>query len=134
LRTVGSTSLTTCSSSGVPTLLGGATQGTCYDQADRLVGYKQGTTTSSYAYDGDGLRTSKTVGSATTSYVWDVSQSPPLVVAFTTGAGTTKADFGLGTLATAVDPAATVFVAHTDGLGSVRALSGGASSSVAQTY
>src|SRR2546430_10250523 len=45
-----------------------------YTTLFRSVGFKTAGTTTIYSYDGDGLRTSKTVGAATTSYVWDVSR------------------------------------------------------------
>jgi RHS repeat-associated protein len=48
-----------------------------YDQADRLTSISGGT---SYRYDGDGLRTSKTVGSETTGFVWDQSGDLPLLL------------------------------------------------------
>ncbi len=49
-----------------------------YDQANRLVAYG---TTATYAYNGDGLRMSKTVNGTTTSFAWDQSGSLPLLLA-----------------------------------------------------
>src|SRR5207248_3001549 len=41
-----------------------------YDQADRLVGYGAN---DSYTYNGDGLRTSKTVNSTNEAFSWDTN-------------------------------------------------------------
>ena len=51
-----------------------------YDQANRLTGYVQATTSATYKYNADGLRMSKTVGGASTNFSWDVSGSLPLMV------------------------------------------------------
>ena len=59
-----------------------------YDQADRLTSITVGggsscaspTTLGAYAYDGDGLRTSKTAGSTTTQFTWDESSGLPLLL------------------------------------------------------
>jgi RHS repeat-associated protein len=48
-----------------------------YDQANRLTGYG---TTATYAYNGDGLRASKTVGGTTTAFAWDESGTLPLLL------------------------------------------------------
>ena len=47
-----------------------------YDESNRLTSYG----TASYAYNGDGLRMSKTVGSVTTQFAWDQSASVPLPI------------------------------------------------------
>lgn len=47
-----------------------------YDQANRLTGHG----TSTYRYDGDGLRASKTVGATTTSFVWSHAEGLPLLL------------------------------------------------------
>jgi RHS repeat-associated protein len=49
-----------------------------YDQAGRLVSYGNLAT---YAYNGDGLRMSKTADGTTTSFTWDQSGSLPLLLA-----------------------------------------------------
>jgi RHS repeat-associated protein len=52
-----------------------------YDQAGRLVHFAHGkTTNASYTYSGDGLRMSKTVGKAVTTFAWDASTGQPLVL------------------------------------------------------
>ena len=49
-----------------------------YDQANRLTsGTVTGRGSGTYTYDGDGKRTSKTVSSVTTNYVWDVAGGLP---------------------------------------------------------
>jgi len=57
---------------------GGDTFG--YDQANRLVTATVGITTTVYAYNGDGVRASKTVSGTTTSYVYDLNRSLPIVL------------------------------------------------------
>ena len=52
-----------------------------YDQADRLTGYTQGSTTNAtYTYDGDNLRTHKSVNATTTNYTWDEAGGLPLLL------------------------------------------------------
>jgi len=59
-----------------------------YDQADRLTSIQTGTGPSctsptnvgTYAYDGTGLRMSKTVGGTTTQFTWDEAGSLPLLL------------------------------------------------------
>ena len=60
-----------------------------YDQAGDLISYGK---TATYAYDGDGLRVSKTVGGTTTTFAWDTSGSVPLLIA----AGSTYYVYGPG--------------------------------------
>ena len=43
-------------------------------------GMKDNLHTSTYPYNGDGLRMSRTAGGATTDYVWDVGSALPLVL------------------------------------------------------
>jgi YD repeat-containing protein len=56
--------------------VGGATT-LSYDQANRLTAYGSAAT---YAYNGDGLRMSKTISEATTQFLWDVAGSLPLLI------------------------------------------------------
>jgi len=60
-----------------------------YDQANRLVGYGG---TASYAYDGDGLRMSKTVNGVTSQFAYDVAGGLPLVLV----GGSTEFVYGPG--------------------------------------
>jgi RHS repeat-associated protein len=52
----------------------GPTRSLTYDQANRLIGVGTEVT---YAYDGDGLRMSKKVGAATTSFAWSEAEELP---------------------------------------------------------
>jgi RHS repeat-associated protein len=90
-----------------------------YDQANRLKTAVVGGVTSSYGYDGDGKRASQTVGGTTTRSVYDVGGGLPVLL----DDGTRKYVWGLG-LAYAVS-GSSIEVYHTDGLGSVRALTNG---------
>jgi RHS repeat-associated protein len=59
---------------------GGAT-GYSYDQAERLIKYTPATgDATTYAYSGDGLRTSKTTGTSATTFAWDRSQPVPALL------------------------------------------------------
>src|SRR5581483_9237780 len=49
-----------------------------YDQANRLTNFNSGAAT--YAYDGDGMRASKTVAGVGTAFTWDASGGLPLAV------------------------------------------------------
>jgi RHS repeat-associated protein len=55
-------------------LISGGTRSLNYDQADRLVGVGNDI---SYAYNGDGLRTSKTVNGITTAETWNQAEALP---------------------------------------------------------
>lgn len=83
-----------------------------YDQANRLTSATVGGTMSTDVYDGDGKRASRTVRSATTSYVYDVTVSLPNVLTD----GTLKYVYGLG-LTYAVDGSGNVRVFRADRLG-----------------
>jgi RHS repeat-associated protein len=86
-----------------------------------------GGATSTYAHDGDGKRASSTVGGVTTRSVYDAVGGLPMLL----DDGTRKYVYGLG-LAYAVS-GSTIEVYHTDGLGSVRALTD-AAGQVTATY
>jgi RHS repeat-associated protein len=60
-----------------------------YNQANQLTGYGAAAT---YAYDGNGLRMSKTVSGTTTAFAWDQSGANPLLIA----AGATYYVYGPG--------------------------------------
>jgi RHS repeat-associated protein len=68
-----------------------------YDQADRLTSYTSpgGATTVSYTYNGDGLRTAKTVNGTNSTFAWDsVTAGVPLLLSD----GTTSYLYGPGGL------------------------------------
>lgn len=50
-----------------------------YDQANRLTSVA-GPSSPTYSYNGDGLRTSKTVGAATTNFTYDITAALPMLV------------------------------------------------------
>jgi RHS repeat-associated protein len=60
-----------------------------YNQANEMTGYGTSVT---YAYDGDGLRMSKAVGTVGTAFAWDQVPSVPLLLV----AGTTYYVYGVG--------------------------------------
>ena len=99
---------------------GGATF--TYDALDRLTQVVSGTTTVQFAYNGDGVRLSKTVNGVTMDYVQDVAAPLPVVLAETTSGQTSTYIYG-NDLEAWVDPAGSPTFYHYDGLGSVRALS-----------
>jgi RHS repeat-associated protein len=65
-----------------------------YDQANRLTTVNGGQAT--YAYNGDGLRMSRTVSGATTQFTWDGSGSPPLLLEQSGPQGVTDIVYGPG--------------------------------------
>ncbi|MDP2709885.1 MAG: RHS repeat-associated core domain-containing protein [Solirubrobacteraceae bacterium] len=99
----------------------GPAQALGYDQADRLTSVTEGSLDASYAYDGDGLRISKTVDAVTTSFAWDASQGLALLLTETTGTDTTAYLYGPGgQVMQRLDPSGDpVYYSH-DQLGSVR--------------
>jgi len=54
-----------------------------YDQTNRLTQVTQGSQTTQFAYNGDGVRTSKTVAGDTTEYVLDLAATLPVVISDT---------------------------------------------------
>ena len=127
ITSAGSTSYTV-NANGNETARG--TDSFSYDQANQLKSATVTGTTGTYMYDGDGKRTSKTIGGVTTSYVYDVSGGLPVLL----DDGSRKYVWGASGLTYSVDKASgAVQVYHTDGLGSVRAISD-SSGSVVQTY
>lgn len=105
---------------------GGPTTSLTYDQAGRLTGYGANAT---YAYDGDGLRMSKTVGGTTTAFTWDQSGALPLVLA----AGSTYYVYGPGGQAIEQISGSTAVYLHVDQQGSTRLLTS-QSGAVVGTY
>jgi RHS repeat-associated protein len=100
-----------------------------YDQANRLVSATVGGTTTTYSYDGDGKRATKAVGTGSPiTYTYDINQSLPMLLSD----GTRNYVYGLG-LAFSVDTSGNLAVYHTDGLGSVRALTD-PNGNLVQTY
>ena len=88
-----------------------------WDHEDRMTGATIGGTAATYAYNGDGLRMSRTIGGQTASYVWDVAAGIPMLLQETTGGSTTTYVYGLGLIST-TDNGGTQTYRLADGLGS----------------
>jgi RHS repeat-associated protein len=98
-----------------------------YDQENRLTSFG---TTAAYAYNGDGLRMSKTVGAMTTPFTWDARGSSPLLLAD----GTNSYVYGaMGVLVAQIGPANEVLYYHRDQLANTRMLTD-SSGAVQGTY
>jgi RHS repeat-associated protein len=98
------------------TLSGGTATSLGYDQANRLVSYG---TSATYAYNGDGLRMSKTVSGVTTPFTWDVAEGPPLLLYD----GSTSYIYGqAGQPLEQISSSGTALYFHQDQLGSTRLL------------
>jgi RHS repeat-associated protein len=88
-----------------------------YDQANRLTSATVSGSAETYSYDGDGIRFSRQVGTGpVTRYVSDLNRG----LAVTIDDGTRKYVYGLGLAYAATGSAVEVY--HTDGQGSVRAI------------
>lgn len=97
-----------------------------YDQANRLTSYGGIAT---YAYNGDGLRMSKTVNGTSTTFAWDQSSTLPLVIT----AGTANYIYGPGNQPIEQISGSTVTYLQADQQGSTRLLTNSAGT-VAGTY
>jgi len=98
-----------------------------YDQANRLTSYNS--TSPTYAYNGDGLRMSKTISGTTTQQTWDVAEGLPLLLQD----GTTSYVTGLGGLPLEQIMGKTTSYYHQDRIGSTRAITS-SNGSVVSTY
>ena len=85
------------------------------DHANRLTQVTEGSLTTQFAYNGDGVRTSKTVAGDTMEYVLDLAATLPVVIS------DTEAVYLYGLDIIAQQQAERLYYAH-DGLGSVRQL------------
>jgi RHS repeat-associated protein len=97
-----------------------------YDQANRLTGYGSNAT---YAYNGDGLRMSKTVAGTKSQSTWDVAEGTALLL----GDGTTSYVTGPGGMPLEQVVGKSTYYYYTDQLGSVRATADSRGTSV-NTY
>ena len=102
-----------------------------YDHDNRLTQAVIGGNTSTYAYNGDGLRASRTAGGVTANYVWDVAAGLPTILQETAAGHTTYYVYGLDLIASVQGSTATYFL--TDGLGSTTGLANGGGT-VTDTY
>ncbi len=94
-----------------------------YDHENRLIEATVNSVTSTYEYNGDGLRVSRTVDGATTDYVWDVGSGLPVILQGTAAGGTTYYIYGLD-LISQVEGETTTYYLY-DGLGSTTELADG---------
>jgi RHS repeat-associated protein len=90
-----------------------------YDQANRLTSYV-GATTATYAYDGDGLRQSKTTSGSTSQFLWDVHAGLPLLLQDGPSASPVYYVYGPGGRPLEQITGSTVLWLHHDQLGSTR--------------
>jgi RHS repeat-associated protein len=90
-----------------------------YDDANRLTQARQGTSTTSYAYNGDGDRMSQTVNGTVTNYKLDVNTDLPIVLTEQKGSTTTRYLYGLDLYA---QQNTSSLYYHADGLGNTRHL------------
>jgi hypothetical protein len=72
--------------------------------------------TTTYTYNGDGLRISRSSGGTTTTHAWDVAAGLPQVLQETTGANTKSYVYGLGRISV-TDQGGTQTCFLADGLG-----------------
>ena len=86
-----------------------------YDHANRLTQVSEGSLTTQFAYNGDGVRTSKTIAGDTTQYVLDLATTLPVVISDTEAVYLYALDI------IAQQQSETLYYVH-DGLGSVRQL------------
>jgi RHS repeat-associated protein len=99
-----------------------------WDAGDKMTSATVGVVTTDMAYNGDGLRDSRTVGEATVTFTWDVARSIPQVI----DDGSLAYVYGLGRISqVAADD--TTYYYLSDGLGSTMALTD-ADGDVVNTY
>jgi len=102
-----------------------------YDQANRLTSFTKSGSTSTYKYNGDGLRASKVVSGKTNTFTWDIAEGLPLTLldssySYITGPGGLPVEQISGSKA---------YYYYQDQLGSTRGLLDGRASTVASyTY
>jgi len=85
--------------------------------ADRMTSATVASTTTTFAYNGDGLRDSRTSGGGTVAFTWDIASSIPEVI----DDGSNKYILGLGRIAQ-IDALGNTYYYLADGLGSTMAL------------
>jgi RHS repeat-associated protein len=106
----------------------GQAQTLSYDQANRLTSFAAATTTT-YAYNADGLRLSKKTATTTTQFVWDEAGGLPQLIKD----GSTAYIYGPFGLPLEEINGSTTYYYHHDQLGSTRLLTDSSGASVA-TY
>jgi YD repeat-containing protein len=92
-----------------------------FDPLDRLTQVASGPNTTTFNYNGDGVRVAESIAASSTSYVQDLAAPLPLVLVETTAAQHTLYIYGLGLIARIqADGSRTTY--HADALGSTPAL------------
>lgn len=102
-----------------------------YDARGNLTSVTTAGTTVSYQSDGDGLRQSRTVGSATSQFLWDPNHAIPLLL----DDGTNSYIYATSTtpIAQVDDAAGTIEYLHADNVGSVRTITSASGTVVGAT-
>jgi RHS repeat-associated protein len=100
-----------------------------YNGEDRLSGTNLGGIAGSYVYNGDGLRTSRTIGATTTTFAWGNATGMPVILRDSAG---NRYLYGLDLISVS-DSSNKKFYYHTDGLGSTTAMTN-ATGAVQNTY
>jgi RHS repeat-associated protein len=93
-----------------------------YDLANRLRTARVGSTTSTYSYDGDGIRLQTSTGSSSsrkTNFVWDVNHPLPQLALEQNGSGSTQRTYTYGARRLSTTSGSSTSYYHYDGLGSV---------------
>jgi RHS repeat-associated protein len=93
-----------------------------YDLANRLKTTRSGSTTTTYAYDGDGARLQASTGtssSSTTRFLWDVSHPLPELALERSGSGSLLRRYVYGSRRISMTAGSSTSYFHHDGLGSV---------------
>jgi RHS repeat-associated protein len=127
LTAVGSTSFTYDQNGNQ--LTRGTARTYAYDQANRMKSATVSGTTTTYSYDGDGVRLQASTGpsaSENTSFLWDLNQALPQLALERDGAGALLRRYTYGVKRLTMVSGSTTSYYHSDGLGSVAAITGGA--------
>jgi RHS repeat-associated protein len=90
-----------------------------YDLANRLVSTTSGSTTTTYHYDGDGIRLDATTGGQKTAYLWDASGPLPELVLERDGSGGFLRRYVYGAGRISMTTPGGSFYYHRDPVGSV---------------
>jgi RHS repeat-associated protein len=100
-----------------------------YNTENRLTATNLAGTAGSYAYNGDGLRTSRMVGATTSTFAWGNATGMPVILRDSAG---NRYLYGRDLISVS-DSANKKFYYHTDGLGSTTAITG-STGAVVKTY
>ena len=100
-----------------------------YNVENRLTSTNLGSTSGSYVYNGDGLRTSRTIGGTTRTFAWGNATGMPVILRDSAG---NRYLYGLDLISVS-DSQNKKFYYHTDGLGSTTAITS-STGAVVKTY